>query len=205
MGGRQSKRERIPSIIEGHLSYYSKTVIWSIFFPFHRSGFEEGEAMADLILGSIVSSITEQATSLISLEIGGAWGAKDELKKLGKTVEAIEAVLAEAEKRKVEVEPIKLWLKRLWNAVYEADDLLDDYSTEIKRRAQMRGGCNNRMMKEVRIFFSSSNRVLYNFKMAHRVKSIRETLDVINKERQEYNLGQDNTGNAAQDGRRYDL
>ncbi|KAK4756262.1 hypothetical protein SAY87_006389 [Trapa incisa] len=69
----------------------------------------------------------------------------------------------------------------------------------------MRGGCNNRMMKEVRIFFSSSNRVLYNFKMAHRVKSIRETLDVINKERQEYNLGQDNTGNAAQDGRRYDM
>ncbi|KAK4756333.1 hypothetical protein SAY87_006460 [Trapa incisa] len=152
--------------------------------------------MAELILGSVVSSITEQATSLISREIGGALGAKDELKKLWDTVQAIKAVLAEAERRQVQDKAIRDWLKKVSGAVYEADDLLDDYSTEIKRRRLMEGNPNNRMMKELRTFFSSFNRVLYNFKMADRVKSIRETLNTINQNKEKYNLGEDNTGNA---------
>ncbi|KAK4756213.1 hypothetical protein SAY87_006340 [Trapa incisa] len=158
--------------------------------------------MAELVLGSVVSSITEQATSLISSEIGGAVGAKDELNKLKMTVEVIEAVLDEAEKRKVEEKPIKLWLKRLRDAVYEADDLLDD-STEIKRRRLMGGDRNNWIMKEVRTFFSPSNRFLFRFSMAGGVKSIRGTLDAINEDRLKYNLGQDNTGNPAHNQRRY--
>ncbi|KAK4756217.1 hypothetical protein SAY87_006344 [Trapa incisa] len=102
--------------------------------------------MADLILGSVVNSITEQVTSLISREIGGAWPAKAELKKLGKTVSAITALLDEAERRQVEDKTIKDWLKKLSDAVYEADDLLDDDYTQIKRRALMGGDRNNRMI-----------------------------------------------------------
>ncbi|KAK4756261.1 hypothetical protein SAY87_006388 [Trapa incisa] len=161
--------------------------------------------MADLIIGSVVNSITEQVISLISREIGGAWGAKAELMKLEKTVSAITALLDEAERKQVEDKTIKDWLKKLSDVAYEADDLLDDYSTEIKRRTLMGGDRNNRMMKERRTFLSYFNRVLYRFKMAHRVKSIRGTLDAINEDRQKYNLGQNNIGNPAHNQRRYDL
>ncbi|KAK4756226.1 hypothetical protein SAY87_006353 [Trapa incisa] len=156
--------------------------------------------MGELILGSVVDSITGQLVSLISQEIGGALGAKGELEKLRNTVDAIRAVFAEAEKRQVEEEPIKLWLKKLGNAFYVADDLLDDFATEILRRRRLVGGgvkCNDRMMKEVRIFFSSSNRLLFNLKMAHRVKAIRGTLDAIDSDKYKYSFKHDSTVNPA--------
>ncbi|KAK4775031.1 hypothetical protein SAY86_009966, partial [Trapa natans] len=156
--------------------------------------------MGELLLGSVVDSITGQLVSLISQEIGGALGAKGELEKFRNTVDAIRAVFAEAEKRQVEEEPIKLWLKKLGNAFYVADDLLDDFATEILRRRRLVGGgvkCNDRMMKEVRIFFSSSNRLLFNLKMAHRVKAIRGTLDAIDSDKSKYSFKHDSTVNPA--------
>jgi hypothetical protein len=154
--------------------------------------------MAEVILGSVADSVTGHLVSLVSQQIGRACGVKGELKKLENTVSAIAAVLAEAEKRQVEAEDVKNWLKKLSDAVYDADDLLDDFSTEAQRRGLMGG---HRIVKEVRIFFSSSNRLLYSFKMAHQLKAIRETLDTIYDDRSKYNLNPDNIGNPAPAGR----
>ncbi|XP_031381555.1 putative disease resistance protein RGA3 [Punica granatum] len=147
--------------------------------------------MAELILGSIVDSITEHLVSLIAQEIGLACGVKRELEKLQDTVSAIAALLREAERRRIESEDVKDWLQKLKVVVYDADDLLDDFSTEALRRPRVVGEVK-RVLNEVRIFLSSSNQLVYASTMAHRVKKIRERIDAINSDRSAYKAEVDN-------------
>ena len=82
------------------------------------------------------------------------WGVKDEIRKFTETVSTIRAVLLDAEAKQHNNE-VKVWLERLKDAMFDADDLLDDISTEALRREVMTR--NNNKAKEVRIFFSTSN------------------------------------------------
>ncbi|GLT54162.1 hypothetical protein SLA2020_273840 [Shorea laevis] len=82
------------------------------------------------IAGGIIGNLAFEEIKLI-------WGVKDELKKLENTVSTIQAVLLDAEKQQVESEAVKDWLGKLEDAIYEADDLLDDFSTEALRREIM--------------------------------------------------------------------
>ncbi|PKI37112.1 hypothetical protein CRG98_042447 [Punica granatum] len=134
--------------------------------------------MADLILSSVADSIT----GLVSQEIGLACGVKSELKKLHTTVSIIRGVLREVDEGRIKTEDVKEWLKQLKELFYDADDLLDDFSTEALRRGRVTGICK-RTLNEVRIFFSSSNQLVYASKMAHRVRDIRERIDVIKSAR----------------------
>ncbi|OWM86619.1 hypothetical protein CDL15_Pgr015654 [Punica granatum] len=149
--------------------------------------------MADLILGSIVDSITEHLVSLIAREIGLTCGVKRELEKLQGTVTAIAALLRDAEKRRIEADVVKDWLQKLKVVVYDADDLLDDFSTQALRRRRVVGGVEL-VLNEVRIFLSSSNRLVYASMMAHRVKEIRERIDAINSDKSAYKA-EVNSGN----------
>ena len=67
-------------------------------------------------------------------------------------------------------------METLKDALYEADDLLDDISTEALR---LDVTTRNKKAKEVRIFFSKSNQLAYGLKMGHKAKAMRERLDEI--------------------------
>ncbi|PKI37120.1 hypothetical protein CRG98_042455 [Punica granatum] len=145
--------------------------------------------MAELILGPVVESITGHLLSLVSQEIGLARGVKVELQKLQSTVSAIAALLCEAERRQVQAADLKDWLKKLEDVLYDAEDLLDDFSTEVLRRRGVVGG-GNRILNEVGFFLSSSNQLVYADKMAHRVKDIRERIDAISNDRVRFQLAE---------------
>ncbi|KAG5588262.1 hypothetical protein H5410_048696 [Solanum commersonii] len=68
---------------------------------------------------------------------------------------------------------------RLKKVFFEADDLLDDFATEVTHR---------KLVNKVGIFFSKSNPVLYNLKISHRLKAIRQNLDLIAKDTASLNL-----------------
>jgi hypothetical protein len=95
--------------------------------------------MAEAVLFDIAASIIKISGSLALQEIGLLWGFKDELKKLGNTVSTIQAVLLDAEEQQAHNHAVKNWLGKLKDAMYEADDLLDDFSTELLRRQVMAG------------------------------------------------------------------
>ncbi|XP_062152261.1 putative disease resistance protein RGA1 isoform X2 [Alnus glutinosa] len=132
--------------------------------------------MVEAVLFDTAASIITSSASLALQEIGLLWGFKDELKKLGNTVSTIQAVLLDAEERQAHNHVVKDWLGKLKDAMYEADDLLDDYSTELLRRQVM---TQDKKAKRVRIFFSKSNRLAYGFKMGHRIKALWKRLDNI--------------------------
>ncbi|KAL4631992.1 hypothetical protein ACB092_04G019800 [Castanea dentata] len=74
----------------------------------------------------IVSRVISFATELI----GNAWGCEEELRGLAESLTMIRAVLTDAERRQVRDESVKLWLQKLEDVAYEADDVLDEFMYE---------------------------------------------------------------------------
>ncbi|KAK4594011.1 hypothetical protein RGQ29_017906 [Quercus rubra] len=137
--------------------------------------------MAEGALFNVAEGIIGQLGNLALKELELLWGVKEELQKLEDTVSTIKAVILDAEEQQAQNHTIRIWLGRLKDALYEADDLLDDFSTEVLRREAM---TRNKKAKEVRIFFSKSNQLAYGLKMGHKIKAIRERLYSIAKDRE---------------------
>ena len=85
--------------------------------------------MAEGALSGVAKGIVGKAGDLVAQEIAFIWGVKGEINKLKETVSTISAVLLDAEAKKHNNE-VKLWLQRLMDAMFDADDLLDEISTE---------------------------------------------------------------------------
>ncbi|KAF3438105.1 hypothetical protein FNV43_RR20861 [Rhamnella rubrinervis] len=132
--------------------------------------------MAEAILSSIAEGIIGQLGNAAVKEIGLLWGVEDELDQLEDTMTTIKGVLADAEKQQSHSDQIRIWLQRLEDVVYEADDLVDEFSTEALRRQLMSG---RRTLKQVRTFCSPSNQFFFRHKMGCRIRDIRKKLDVI--------------------------
>ncbi|KAB1227644.1 putative disease resistance protein RGA4 [Morella rubra] len=137
--------------------------------------------MAEALLFSISGSVAAQATrslgSPVLEELGMLWGLKGELQKLQNTVSAIQAKLLDAEEKQAAVDnAVRHWLARIEDVVYEADDLLDDFSTEGLLREMM---TPDKKAKKVRLSFSISNQLYYGLKLGHKIKAIREKLGAI--------------------------
>nr|XP_023914745.1 putative disease resistance protein RGA1 [Quercus suber] len=136
--------------------------------------------MAEGALIKVAEGIIGQLGKLALQEIVLLWGVEGELEMLTNTVSTIEAVILDAEEQQAQNHTIKNWLGKLKDALFEADDLLDDFSTEVLRREVM---TRNKKAKEVRIFFSKSNQLAYGLKMGHKIKAIRKSLDAIAADR----------------------
>ncbi|XP_059438360.1 putative disease resistance protein RGA4 [Corylus avellana] len=127
--------------------------------------------MAEGVLFKIAEGMIGSLGSLAFQEIKLLWGDKDELSKLMSTVSTIkavllDAVLLDAEEQQPGNHAVGEWLIKLNDAIYDADDLFDDLSTEaLLREKELR----------IRMFFSKSNQLVYDLKMGHKIKAIRET------------------------------
>ncbi|KAJ8900193.1 hypothetical protein K2173_024833 [Erythroxylum novogranatense] len=141
--------------------------------------------MAEAILYNVANEIIKILGSGALQQIGIWWGVNDELKKLDNTVSAIQAVLLDAEHRQTQDLQIKDWLRKLQDVVYDADDLLDDFYAEALMRKLKSG---NKITKQVRLFFSRSNRIVYGYKMGRKIKEVRERLDDIATDSQKFHL-----------------
>lgn len=127
----------------------------------------------------IAEKVTQGLASLALEEFKLLWNAKDDAEAMKETVYAIRATLLDAEAKETNHQ-VGIWLQRLKDVLYDADDLLDELSTEALKREIV---TRNKMAKKVRIFFSKSNQVLFNLKMGHKMKDIRTRLHDINEDK----------------------
>ncbi|KAM1443408.1 hypothetical protein ACFX2I_039692 [Malus domestica] len=105
------------------------------------------------VLFNIAGGIIGRLGSLAFQEIGLIWGVKDEFQKLRETVEGFQDVLLDAEQKQDSNNEVKRWLQSVEDAVYEADDVLDEFNTEAQRRQVVRG--KTMVSKKVRLFFTN--------------------------------------------------
>jgi Leucine-rich repeat (LRR) protein len=142
--------------------------------------------MAEQLLLVPVEKIIETFVSLAANEITLLWGLEHELQSLTDTVSIIKDLLLDAEEKQAAGDrAVRRWLGRLEDAMYDADDLLDAVSTEALRREML---TRDKKAKQVRIFFSKSNQLLYRLKMAPKIKAMRERLHTIDADRQRFHL-----------------
>nr|XP_023879956.1 putative disease resistance protein RGA4 [Quercus suber] len=149
--------------------------------------------MVHAILYGVVQSIFKQLGSFTIQQIGSCTiqqcesicGVKAEFEKMNHTVSTIHAVLHDAEEQQVENHQVKDWLLKLRDAVFDADDLLSEFSTHLLRKRVMD---SDKMPKKVRIFFSSSNQLVFGFNMASKIKDMRKRLDDIANDRKNFQL-----------------
>ncbi|XP_050154045.1 disease resistance protein RGA2-like isoform X3 [Malus sylvestris] len=132
--------------------------------------------MAEGVLFNVAGGIIERLGSLAFQEIGLIWGVQDEFQKLKETVAGFQAILLDAEQKQANNE-VKLWLQSVEDAVYEADDVLDEFNTKNQRRKMVPE--NTKLLKKVCLFFSSSNQLVFGLKMGHKIKDINKRLSEV--------------------------
>jgi hypothetical protein len=93
--------------------------------------------MAEGVLSNTAEGIIQSLGSLALQEIGLLWGFKDELQKLRNTVSTIQAVLLDTKEQQAQNLAVKDWLQKLKDVMYDANDLLDDFSTQLLRKLVM--------------------------------------------------------------------
>lgn len=136
-------------------------------------------------MDTIIGTILQNLSSPVLKEFGIIWNLKDEKQRIQSTVSAIKAVLVDAEAKATTNHQISNWLEELKDVLFDADDLIDDFSTEDFRRKLMVG---NNMTKKVQIFFSKSNQIAYAYKMGHKMLNIRKRLDDIANDKDKFQL-----------------
>ncbi|XP_075661211.1 putative disease resistance protein RGA3 [Castanea sativa] len=141
--------------------------------------------MAEAIVTDVAKEILSKLYPLVTEQIGLAWGFKEELTRLRQSVEMIQDVLADAERKQVTDLSVKNWLQRLKDLAYDADDVLGELAYEnLRRKVEIR----NQMKRKVCFFFSFSNPIAFRIKMANKVKTISESLKNINEEADGFGL-----------------
>ena len=86
--------------------------------------------MVDGALFQLAGKVLELLGSITLPEVKLAFGVKIEIENLKNTVSTVQAVILDAEKQSSHSHLIKDWLRKLKDVLHDADDLLDDFSTQ---------------------------------------------------------------------------
>jgi Leucine-rich repeat (LRR) protein/Holliday junction resolvasome RuvABC ATP-dependent DNA helicase subunit len=128
---------------------------------------------AELFLTFSMEATLTRVSSIAAEGIRLAWGLEGQLQKLEESLTMIQAALQDAARRPVTDKSAKLWLQKLQDVAYDAEDVLDEFAYEILRKDQKKG--------KVRDCFSLHNPVAFRLNMGQKVKEINGSLNEIQK------------------------
>ncbi|PWA36361.1 NBS-LRR resistance-like protein [Artemisia annua] len=86
--------------------------------------------MAEVIASTIIEAVFKKLANEAVKQVVRAKGIHSELKKLGRTLSRIQALLNDAWNKEITSEAVQVWLSDLQHLAYEIDDILDDLATE---------------------------------------------------------------------------
>lgn len=138
--------------------------------------------MAHILLSALINTILSNLNSLALQELGIAWGLKSELDNLESTLSTIQSVLQDAEAKQRKSLAVNNWLRKLKDAAYDADNLIDEFCTEgLRRKLDSQRGVKSKVST---IF----NRVVFRLKMGHKIMDMKDKLDAVASERSKFHL-----------------
>ncbi|KAK4486752.1 hypothetical protein RD792_006671 [Penstemon davidsonii] len=141
--------------------------------------------MAEIVIDATVQFAVDKLIEIATQEWRLVSGFKSELNNLKESLAMIKAFLQDAARRQVEEETIRLWLKKLEDVAYEAENLFDELEYEnIRRKVEI----NNQMKRKVCFYFSLSNPLAFRWKMAHKISEVNEKLKKIEEKANNYGL-----------------
>ncbi|XWS65039.1 hypothetical protein CRYUN_Cryun05aG0056500 [Craigia yunnanensis] len=125
--------------------------------------------MAESFAFNIVDNVLFKLVTEAYGEISRAWGAQSDFRRLNDLLITVKAVLLDAERKEVHDNQLQVWLQKLKDACYDAEDVLDEFEIEALRRQVLK---QRSIGSKVSNFFSSSNPIAFRFTMAHKIKKV---------------------------------
>ncbi|KAL6131423.1 hypothetical protein ACLB2K_069799 [Fragaria x ananassa] len=157
--------------------------------------------MAGVLVDVLLERLATLALDKIEQEMKLVVGVKQEIKNLTEKLEAIHAVLEDAEQRQEMDASVKLWLNKLNDVSFDMDDVLDEWITKLLRRQlkkqekqSSKALVSNK--KKVCFPFPSSclrfGKVDYQLFLRHeiaaKIKELNESLALIAQNKQDFNF-----------------
>ncbi|CAI0428993.1 unnamed protein product [Linum tenue] len=149
--------------------------------------------MASIVLSPIVTQIVEKLSDLALHHISLFCTLQTELQNLKVTVSAIHAVLLDAEEQQFHNRQVKDWLEKLSEVMYDVDDLLDDFATEAALKKLAAAAEDDYVERRKTTCWSttvcsSSKQLMYGYRMAREIRAIREKLELLSKDKDNFHL-----------------
>ncbi|CAL5394450.1 unnamed protein product [Camellia sinensis] len=140
-------------------------------------------------MASFLPFVLQNLNSLIQKEVGLLSGVDKEMKKLSSTLTTIQAVLEDAEQKKFQDKAIQNWLRKLNDAAYEVEDILDDCTTEALQYESKRLSFSSlkKVISTSLLTYPVEN-ILFRHKIGNRMKDAIENLNAIAEERMKFHL-----------------
>ncbi|XP_058776867.1 putative disease resistance protein RGA3 [Vicia villosa] len=135
------------------------------------------EAVLELVLHNL--------NSLVQKEIGLFLGFDQDFNSLSSLLTTIKATLEDAEEKQFTDRAIKDWLLKLKDAAYVLDDILDECATQVLEMESK--GLSHKVQSSL-LFSFHPKHVAFRYKIAKKMKNIRERLDEIAEERTKFHL-----------------
>ncbi|XP_061999507.1 putative disease resistance protein RGA3 [Rosa rugosa] len=151
----------------------------------------------------LVNVLLERLATITLDKVGGEFklvtGVEKEVKSLTRNLEAIQAVLEDAEQRQVTEPTVRRWLSELTEVSFDMDDVLDEWITEVlkqqmeKQEKQVEDALIVTTKKKVCFPFLSScfcfgqvNQLMLRHDIAVRIKDLNERLASIDERKQSF-------------------
>ncbi|XP_031277691.1 putative disease resistance protein RGA3 [Pistacia vera] len=152
------------------------------------------EAIVSFALEQLASILSQQISGFIGKQVSLVGDIEEEVDKLNHNLQAIQAVLLDADQKQMKNRAVRVWLNQLKEACYDVEDVLDEWNTEIMKLKIEGGYVHNALApkKKVCCFFPSPcfgfKEVVLRRDIAVRITEINRKLDAIAKEKGDYNL-----------------
>ncbi|WMV10698.1 hypothetical protein MTR67_004083 [Solanum verrucosum] len=146
--------------------------------------------MAEAVLSALMEVLFHKTASQIFQKNGLLGSTKKEMLNLQSTLSTIQAVLQDAEDRQMKEKALKNWLVKLKDIVYEADDLLDEYMTELLRHKVVLDDRETRycVFHAVNSLYLSGTLIFLGYSMKLKLKQVVEKLDLVANERAKFHF-----------------
>lgn len=137
------------------------------------------------MLSAVVSPIAKKVFDLVSSMLSGKFhllqGVEEDIQDLSSQLTAILAVLEHAEELQLDSPPIRDWLGKLKEVLFDAEDILESFQTEalLWQRQQL--------AKNISLPFSASQ-LFTKLNVAPEIKKILRRLEKIGREKQNFQL-----------------
>ncbi|XWS65017.1 hypothetical protein CRYUN_Cryun05aG0054500 [Craigia yunnanensis] len=94
--------------------------------------------MAESFAFNIVENVLVKLATEAYRETSRAWGVQSDFQSLNDLLTAVKAVLLDAEGKQAHDNQLRVWLQKLKDACYDAEDVLDEFEIEALRRQVMK-------------------------------------------------------------------
>ncbi|PIA26456.1 hypothetical protein AQUCO_09300037v1 [Aquilegia coerulea] len=141
--------------------------------------------MVDAILGPLFQDLN----SLVQTKFGLLWDVEEDIEKLSSTLSAIRDVIDDAEMKQYTDKAIANWLRKLKDVAYEADHVLDEWLTEV-RRSEMEvtwNSCTQQVSGSTAYCFKFKQPA-FRYKIANHIKKVTANFDSIAAGRSKFHL-----------------